>query len=402
MEGVSLFHPTVVEDPYPYYATLRKHDSIHYSPELDAWLLSRYDHVSQTFRAHDVFSSAPRGGSPSGMRFLLNSDPPEHTAMRRIVNRFFSADATRRLESRVRELTHRLVDDLVEANRTGQADIMRHIANPLPVIVIAELLGAPPQRRDDFKRWSDATIGGLNMAPRELAVSSMEMNRYFGELIDSRTAVSGDDLVSRLVRAGDALTRQELAMFCSLLLIAGNETTTNLIGNLVLALLSHPDQLALLYDHPGLIPAAVEETVRYDAPVQAVWRLTAREAHVDGTTIPSGRRVLLLQGSANRDGDHYADADRFDIARNPRDHVGFGVGIHFCLGTHLARLEARIVTEVLLARTAGLERAGAGKRIVPPVQPRLAAEDRRRRPRVRRHPVVRGMRTLPVTFETRS
>jgi cytochrome P450 len=404
VDGVSLFEPAVVEDPYPYYAWLRERAPVHYSPPLDAWLLSRHEHVSRAFRMHDVLSSAPPGGSPPGSRFLLNSDPPEHTVLRRLVNRFFSAEASRRLEGRIRAITGELLDDLLAASSRGEADFMLQVANPLPVVVIAELLGIPPERRDDFKRWSDATIGGAEMSTREIAVASLEMGRYFGEIVDQRRAEPGDDLVSRLVRAGgDEMTRQELASFCTLLLIAGNETTTNLIGNLVLALLTHPEQLELLRRDPALVPAAVEEAMRFDAPVQGVWRLALRDVTLGGTTIPRGARVVLLQAAANRDGDHYPDADRFLVERNPRDHVGFGLGIHFCLGTHLARLETRIVVEELLARAAEVHRDGPGERIAPRTGPRPGAAGGsggpgRRRPRVRRHPIVRGMRLLPVTI----
>jgi cytochrome P450 len=396
VDEFNLFDPDVFCDPYPFYATLREQEPVHYSRPLDAWLLSRYEDVVDAFRAPDALSSAPRGGTPRGARFLLGSDPPEHTSLRRVVNRFFVPSAVGAVEPRIREVARALIDDLVKAGESGEADLMRHVANPLPVIVIAELMGIPPERRDDFKRWSDATIGGVDMNPREIAQTTIEMNRYFGEVIDRRGNEPGDDLISRLITTGEQMTRQELQMFCALLLIAGNETTTNLIGNLVLALLSAPDQVGRLREDPSLIPAAVEETMRYDAPVQAVWRLTTDEIVIRDIPIPAGARVLLLQGSANRDPEAFPRPDCFDMTRDARDHVGFGAGIHFCLGTHLAHLEARVITEVLLERVTDLRQAGPGERIIPAARPRVGATSRR--PRVRRNPVVRGMRSLPVTF----
>ncbi|WP_199434061.1 cytochrome P450 [Qaidamihabitans albus] len=386
-----LFHPSVAADPYPYYARLRAAGGAVYSPELNAWLVSTHEHVSAGFRAHDVLSSAPPGGSPDGARFLLNSDPPEHTALRKAVNRFFDAATMRALEGRVRAVTEQLVDGLLAASRAGEADLVRDVAGPLPITIIAELLGVPPQRRDDFKRWSDATIGGLNMPPREIAVASWEMGRFFAETVADRKADPGDDLISRLTRR-EELTSREMEAFCTLLLIAGNETTTNLITNLCLALLDHPEQAERVRADRDLIGPAVEETLRFDAPVQAVWRLALTEYDIGSARVPSGARVLLLQGSANRDPERFAEPDRFLPGRPAREHLGFGTGIHFCLGTQLARLEARIVLETLLDRVAALARAGEAERILPAA----SAPRRRGRPRVRRHPVVRGLRRLPV------
>lgn len=387
-----LFHPAVAADPYPYYARLREAGGAVYSPELDAWLVSTHRDVSEAFRAHDVLSSAPPGGSLAGARFLLNSDPPEHTALRRAVNRFFDAKTMRSLENRVREVSERLVDRLLAASRTGGADLVRDIAGPLPITIIAEMLGVPAERHADFKRWSDATIGGLDMPPREIAVATWEMSRFFAETVAQRTKSPGDDLISRLTEC-DELTDREREAFCTLLLIAGNETTTNLITNLCLALLEHPDQAARVRADPALLSPAVEETLRFDAPVQAVWRLVLAECDIGSTRVPESARVLLLQGSANRDPAQFPDPDRFAPGRPTREHVGFGTGIHFCLGTQLARLEARIVLETLLEQVGELRVRGQPERILPAAPtPRAGG----RRPRVRRHPVVRGLHRLPV------
>ncbi|EHR61679.1 cytochrome P450 [Saccharomonospora cyanea] len=387
-----LFHPAVAGDPYPYYARLREAGGAVYSPELDAWLVSTHQDVSAAFRNHDVLSSAPPGGSPDGARFLLNSDPPEHTALRRTVNRFFDAKTVRDLESRVREVTDELVDRLLAASHAGRADLVRDIAGPLPITIIAEMLGVPAERHGDFKRWSDATIGGLDMPPRDIAVATWEMNRFFADTVAARTRTPGEDLISRLTLCED-LTDTERQAFCTLLLIAGNETTTNLITNLCLALLEHPEQAERVRADRTLIGPAVEEALRFDAPVQAVWRLTLAECDIGATRVPEGARVLLLQGSANRDPDRFPDPDRFLPGRSTREHLGFGTGIHFCLGTQLARLEARVVLETLLDRVAELTIAGRVERILPHAPtPRAGG----RRPRVRRHPVVRGLHRLPV------
>lgn len=398
MEGFDLFAPEVAEDPYPHYRELREQGGVCYSASLKAWLFSRYDDVTAAFRAYRTLSSAPPGGSAAGARFLLTSDPPEHTALRKVVSRFFAPTAICRLEDRVREVTSVLVDEMIKAGRQGRADFMRHVADPLPVIVIAELMGIPADRRVDFKRWSDATVGGVDVDPRALAQATVEMGEFFATVIACRARTPGGDLISRLVEHSGDMTRRELQMFCGLLLIAGNETTTNLIGNLVWALLNHPDQAALLREDPGtFIPRAIEETMRFDAPVQAVWRLATRAYDAANHTVPAGARVLLLQGSANRDPTHYPDPDRFDLRRDARDHVGFGVGLHFCLGTYVARLEARLVLEALLDRQVQLRPAGPPERIRP--QPARPAR-RRTQPRVRRNPIVRGLRTLPVHVST--
>lgn len=387
-----LFHPAVAADPYPYYARLREAGGAVYAPELDAWLVSTHRDVSAAFRAYDVLSSAPPGGSPAGARFLLNSDPPEHTALRRAVSRFFDATTVRGLADRVRAVSERLVDGLLAASRTGDADLVRDVAGPLPITIIAEMLGVPAARHDDFKRWSDATIGGLDLPPKEIAVAAWEMGRFFAETVAERTHSPGDDLISRLTRC-EELTDREREAFCTLLLIAGNETTTNLITNLCLALLEHPDQGERVRADPALLGPAVEETLRFDAPVQAVWRLALADRDIGSARVPEGARVLLLQGSANRDPERFPDPDRFEPGRPTKDHLGFGTGTHFCLGTQLARLEARIVLETLLGRVAELRVAGPPDRILPAAPaPRAGG----RRPRVRRHPVVRGLRRLPV------
>lgn len=395
----SLFSPATARDPYPYYRMLHERDGIEWSPDADAWLLARYDDVHAAFRQPEVLSSMPPQASGPRTRFLLNSDPPEHTAMRQMVSRFFTVAMAREMEPAIRSLTRRLLDSVADAvARDGAADLVRDVAGPLPVTVIAELLGLPPERRDDFKRWSDATVGGVNMPRRDLAIATIEMNECFRALVDERRQHPGDDLVTRLVTADEQMSDQELVGFCSLLLIAGNETTTNLISNLWLQLLGDPDSVATLRDDPGLAASATEEAMRYDAPVQAVWRTALRDLDEFGPRIREGQRVLLLQGASGRDPRRFADPDRFDVHRGDRGHLGFGSGIHFCLGTNLARLESRVVIEEMLDRFADLTLAGEPERILPALErPRRTG-----RPMVRRHPVVRGLHTLPVRAAARN
>jgi cytochrome P450 family 109 len=407
VEGFNPFDPMVNEDPYPWYARLRHEGPVHWSEPLDAYVLSRNADVAAAFRDPASFSSAPRGGTPEGTRFLLGSDPPEHTALRRMLNRRFTPGVVAHLEPQIRQIAIDLTTRLLDARVDGIADYVRHVAYPLPVIVIARLMGIPDERREDFKRWADAMVGGVDLDPAGAARAFVEMRAYFLETAAKRRENPGEDLVSRLITGDEPLTPDELWGFCTLLLIGGTETTTNLIGNGLAALLADPVLQKALRTEPELVPAYVEETLRYDAPVQAVWRLTKRDVTIGGTTIPADARVLLLQGSANRDGTVHPDPDRFDVRRPDTDHLGFGVGIHFCLGAPLARLEARIAVQTLLSLTSGLAPAGPGRRICPVTEAtETAAREgrvRRRtastaRPRVRRNPVVRGLRSLPVAL----
>ena len=375
-------------DPYPTYAALRAEDPVHFSPATGAWVISRYDDVVRVLRDYERFSSHAIGGGMGQYRFLIGTDPPDHTTLRRLVNRPFHPAAIAALEPRIREICNGLVEELIAANRTGEADLIQHVGYPLPVIVIAELMGIPPERRDDFKRWSDAMLGGLSPdADRGAqAAASMEMFAYFNEAVAERRGQPVDDdadLISLLVNGPEALSNQELLMFCMLLLVAGNETTTNLISNLYLALFESPDIAERLAAERELIPRAIEEALRYDAPVQCLFRNTTADVELGGKTIPADSRVVVLYASANRDEDHYKNSDAFDVERfnpkaGPSDHVAFGSGIHLCLGAPLARLEARVVTDVLLDRTSDLRRNGDGNRI--------------------HNLLVRGMRHLPVTF----
>ena len=247
-------------------------------------------------------------------------------------------------------------------NASGGADWVKDFTWPFPVLVIGRLLGIPASMRNDFKRWSDALIGifvgGPEVGDDRLA-GLTEMLEFFDETVARRRSDPGDDLISMLTHKAEddeePLTAEELVWFCVLLLVAGNETTTNLLSNALKVFASHPTVLGRLFEDRTLIPGTVEEVLRYDAPVQSIPRGTTTPIQVDGTTIPADAIVLAYMGAANRDERHIPDPDRFDVQRNPTDHLGFGSGIHLCLGAPLARLEARIALEILSQRVASVE-----------------------------------------------
>jgi cytochrome P450 len=269
------------------------------------------------------------------------------------VNRGFTPRRIAALEPRIREITRRALDRI----DPGGFDLVRDLAVPLPVTVIAELLGVDPERMEDFKRWSDAivtAISGTTPESRERVRGQRgQFRRYFKEVIERRRREPRDDLVSVLIRAEEdlgALTPVQILGFTVLLLVAGNETTTNLLGNTMQALLRHPDQLKKVIADPALMGGLVEEGLRYDSPVQALVRSPTRDVKLRGVEIAKGSTVLVLFASANRDERQFADPDRFDVTRESRGHVAFGFGIHYCLGAALARLEARVAFEELLSR----------------------------------------------------
>ncbi len=247
---------------------------------------------------------------------------------------------------------------------------MADLANPLPVMVIAEMLGVAPELYSTFKHWSDAIVSGDNTLPgnplpEEFVTSVAELRAYFSDEIEKRRRAPGPDLVSALVAAheeSDALNANELLAFVALLLLAGNETTTNLIGNGALALGRHPEQMDLLRREPALIPRGIEEMLRYDGPVQSTARFTRNDIEIGGAWFPAGFGILIIVAAANRDPAKFPDPDRFDVTRDPNEHLAFGEGIHFCIGAPLARLEAQIAFSAMLARfpKLGLRDPGAG------------------------------------------
>lgn len=388
MLGYEPFSVAVREDPYPYYAALREQAPVYWAEEAQAWCVSRYDDVQVVLRNAELFSSdamrsmlmgARPGVNPiedpevmeralaltQAMSFpmdelvaarnLISEDPPRHGVMRNTVNRGFTPRRIADWEPRLREIADECVAGL---RGRDDFDVVAELAIPLPVRVISEMLGVEPDRRADFKHWSDRVVAGTTGSTRGadplesgFAGAMKDLTEYVRTVVAERRRAPGDDLISVLVAAQDdaGLSTAEVAMFVLLLLVAGNETTTNLIGNATNALISHPAQLERVCSDRSLVPSWVEETLRWEGPVQFVFRRATADVEIAGRRIPANTHVVALLGSANRDERHWGpSAAQFDVGRNPQGHLAFGLGNHFCLGASLARLEARVALEALL------------------------------------------------------
>lgn len=401
MSTPALSFDLTTSDPYPYFARLRAEAPVHWNDYQRAWVVSRYDDVAAAFRdprlsadritpflealpADRRAQAAPVLGPLS--RWMVFEDPPAHTRLRSLVAPAFTARGVAALADRTRALTEELLDTFAH-ERHG--DLLHHLAVPLPAIVIAELLGVPPARRADFKAWSDelalVVFGAVDVSDRYArAISGLDgLTDLFSGLIQARRRAPTDDLVSFMVHAGaergDPLTPEELTAMCVLLLFAGHETTANLIGAGVAVLLRHPEQLALLRAQPQLIGSAVEELLRFEGPAKLSIRQARTGIALHGQEIREGDRVLLLHAAANRDPSRFAEPDRLDITRQPNPHLGFGHGIHSCVGAALARLEARVAIPLILGRLPGLA---------------LAEDELHWQPTV----LGRSLQRLPVTY----
>ncbi len=365
----SLFNMEALADPYPVYQRLRAEDPVHWDEDNGRWMLARYADVVAVLRcpaASSERAAALQRFVPPGLRQLfafrsdsmINCDAPRHNRLRLLVNKAFTTRAVEAMTTRIQGLVDGFLDAVAAR---GRMDIIRDLAYPLPLTVIAEMLGVPAEDRERFKHWSDelSIIAGGNPSGlrakdfRRVAGSYAELTAYFGEIVAQRRQHPRNDLLSALAQAeeaGDRLNEAELYANATLLLVAGNETTTNLIGNGVLALLRHPDQWERLKADSSLVPGAVEELLRYDSPVQFTARVLKEDLGIGGKRLGAGQMVQLLLGSANRDPEQFADPDKLDVGRTDVKHLSFGLGSHFCLGAPLARLEARIALATLIRR----------------------------------------------------
>ncbi|MFD9002401.1 cytochrome P450 [Streptomyces sp. NPDC059582] len=354
-------------DPYPVYARLRAEGPVHRirMPEggAPAWLVVGYE-AGRAALADPRLSKDWGKASPalplaavSSGPHMLRADPPDHTRLRKLIAREFTARRVAELAPRVQRTTDTLLDRMLAAPE-GRVDLVEALSFPLPISVICELIGVPDLDRASFRTWSNDALGATD--PEDRAVAAAAMARYIVELVDGKRRRPGRDLLSALIHGsdedGDRLSHEELVGTTWLLLVAGHETTVNLISNGVLALLTHPDQLAVLRADFTLIDSAVEEMLRYDGPVETpTFRFTTEPVTIGGTLIPAGGElVLVAMADANHDPARFPSPQRFDISRDTRGHVAFGHGIHYCLGAPLARLEARIAIRTLLERCADL------------------------------------------------
>ena len=386
--------PEFIEDPYPTYHRLRAEDPVHRNP-LGFWVLTRYEDVVAALRdprlAKEAIASfvAARFGTatPAGGLSMLDRDPPDHTRLRGLVSKAFTPRVVEALRPYIQSTVDRLLARVEDAH---SMDLIEEFAYPLPVIVICQMLGVPVEDRDRFRQWGLDIARGLDtilLPPdsevgRRSTAARHALADYFRELIAERRASPRGDMLSDLIaarEAGDKLNEDELLATCILLLVAGHETTVNLIGNGVLALLRHPDQLQRLRKEPGLIGSAVEELLRYDGPVQRTARIPSEDVTIGGRTIPKGDLVMPFIGAADRDPAQFRDPDRLEIGRADNRHIAFGWGIHFCLGAPLARLEGQIAIGALVQKL-----------------PKLALTTRK--PEHRLSLTLRGLTTLPVSF----
>lgn len=402
MLGLSnLKRPEVRANPYPFYAGLRSEDPVHWDEELGFWVLTRYADIASVYqdprfsRAQGLQSGYERLPASEQTiaepvyrcfsKTMFYSDPPYHTRLRGLVSSAFTPTAVERMRPYVQRTVDSLLD-AVEAN--GKMDAIRDFANPLPIMVIAQMLGLPSEERGQFKQWSDdlfAILGSVPHSPELMegaARSLTALTGYITELSEARRSQPREDLLTALVEAsqdGEQLTREELVANMIILLSAGHETTINLIGNGLLALLRDPDQLQKLRAEPGLVYSAVEEMMRYDNPVQIAYRSAGEDVEIGGKQIRKGELVNSVLAAGNRDPERFSEPDRFDITRDEGRHLGFGLGIHFCLGAPLVRLEAQTAFTAILRRFPELS---------------LAAENLE----WQEHPIFRGVKSLPVVF----
>jgi cytochrome P450 len=383
---MNIFSDEMRRNPYPLYDQLRIGSPLlRVPPPFDAWMIFDYESVKRALNDHETFSS--RVPAPQWFIFF---DPPAHTKLRALISQAFTPRMVANLDPRIRQLSRELLDRTIER---GEMDLAADFAVPLATQVIAGMIGIPLADWTRYRQWTDVILrlsyarsGGeeAERSKSDFTAVTLEMDAYLADMIEQRRRAPQDDLLTRLIEAevdGERLSQKEILGFFQLLIIAGQETTTNLIDNAVLCLLEHPDQLARLRAAPDLLPAAIEEVLRFRAPLQWMMRTPRRDVEVHGQVILAGQLVLPMIGSANRDPRKFPGADRFDIGRDPNPHLAFGHGIHFCLGAALSRMESRIALSDLLGRFENFELATD-----EPWQPRQALH-------------VHGPTRLPIRFE---
>ena len=396
------FTPAYIADPFPQLHELQRVDPVHHSKTLGVWLITRYADVMAALRDprfSSVGEKSPqfqrfflRGGptsSPLGQlysRFMLQKDPPDHTRLRALVNKAFTVRVAEGMRPRISAL----VDELIALGlRRGEMDLMSELAFPLPTYVICDLLGVPREDYPKIQRWSIAMLTSLSPAVSAPAIARVneaivEFQDYFRALARQRAASPREDLLTALLAASeqqDRLSEDELIATCMLLAFAGHATTTQTIGKGLQFLLQHPDQLQALRQDPSLIGNAIEEILRFEAPLQILYRTTTEAVTIEGRTIPANEMVFLSLAAANRDPAQFPEPNRFDIRREQVKHVSFAYGIHYCAGAPLARIEAQIAINTVVQRLSGIE---------------LKEEKIRREPSL----LLRGLTSLPVTFDS--
>lgn len=398
---IDLFASEFTKNPYPDYAHLRKEAPVHRILLPDGrplWLITRYEDVVAALKnphliknGRSVMSTEQQekyGNPPKSIELfsynMLSVDPPDHTRLRTLVQKAFTPRRIEQLRPRIQEIANTLLD---EVQPQGQMDFINDYAFPLPIIVIAELLGVPAEDREELRKWSNAAVEAESTEDR-FAILAPAMDafvEYLAKMFASRREHPQDDLITALIEAeeaGDKLSEDELYAMVILLLIAGHETTVNLIGNGMLALLTNPEQMQLLKGQPSLIHSAIEEFLRYDGPVEtSTARFASEDVTIGDQTIPRGEQVMVVIGSADRDEQRFDAADTLDITRTDNRHIAFGHGIHFCLGAPLARLEGEIAINTVLQRL-----------------PDIRLQDTQESLVWRRSLVIRGLQKLPVVF----
>lgn len=400
--GAEFYTDEFAIDPYPSFARLREHAPVCpvSSPRYDSYLITRFEDAKAALTdarlSKDLYGPQKHyleifGPNSEGLnRNMLNSDPPEHTRLRKIISQAFAPRRIEALRPRVAEIVDSLLDKVVPH---GRSELMRDFAIPLPMLVICKLLGIPPRDHDRVLGWTQVirTSGSSGNPEQDRAAvqdTQLHLHRYLAELVRDKRAHPADDMISALISSCDedgTLSERELVPTAFLLLFAGSQTTADFLGNATVALLTNPKQLELLRADPELLPSAIEELIRFDGPLPvASPRIATEDVEYQGVRIPAGSIVGVVINAANHDPEQFEDPDRLDVRRERGPHIGFGHGVHYCLGVSLARMEARIAIGTLLRRLPGLRLAVPANQLrrLPPASP------------------FRGLLELPVLFET--